>query len=318
MFKKTILIFGGSGLAGNAIKDIFAKNFIVHSPSRDECNLLDYKQVIYCIETVKPDLVINCAGLVGGILFNMQESCESLIQNMNIGLNVSQGCIECNVSDYIYLGSNCIYPNNISHKIGENDLLSSKLEPTNRSYALAKISTIQYISAINLKYKKNYFAVMPPNLYGINDTFNVNKSHVLQSLIMKIDNAKINNKKIIDIWGDGTPRREFLNTTDLAEGIYFLYKEKDKLFDIIKSNEFPIINIGTGIDYKISDIALMVAKEIDWDISINYDTTKPKGTISKLLDITKINSLGWKSNINLEDGIKSLYTVYKNGNYRTI
>ena len=318
MFKKKILIFGGSGLAGNAIKNIFSKKFIVHSPTRDECNLQDYKQVIACIETVKPDLVINCAGLVGGILFNMQESCESLLQNMNIGLNVSQACIECNVSDYIYLGSNCIYPNNIAHKIGENDLLSSKLEPTNRSYALAKISTIQFISAINIKYKKNYFAVMPPNLYGFNDTFHVNKSHVLQSLIMKIDNAKTNNKKIIDIWGDGTPRREFLNTIDLAEGIEFLYTEKARVIDIIKLNDFPIINIGTGIDYKIIDIAFMVAKVIDCDITINNDLTKPNGTVSKLLDISLIRSLGWKSKIKLEDGIKSLYAAYKNGNYRTI
>jgi GDP-L-fucose synthase len=198
MIKKRVLVFGGSGLAGNAIKKEFEKDFIVSSPTREQCNLQDFNQVIECIDRFKPDLVINCAGLVGGILFNMQESSESLIQNMNIGLNVTKGCVDCNIRDYIFLGSNCIYPNNIIKKIEENDLLSSKLESTNRSYALAKISTIQYINAVNIKYKKDYFAVMPPNLYGFNDTFHVNKSHVLQSLIMKIDSAKRNNTKQIE------------------------------------------------------------------------------------------------------------------------
>jgi GDP-L-fucose synthase len=309
MINNNLLLFGGTGLAGTAIKNVFKDNFNVVNPSRNECDLNDLSQVMSIMQDVKPKLVINCAGLVGGILFNQINSCESLLQNMSIGLNVTTACLNTDVVDYIYLGSNCIYPNNISGIIKESDLLSSKLEPTNRSYALAKISTIQYIKAINDKYNKFYFAVMPPNLYGDNDTFHPLKSHVLQSLIIKIDNAKKNGINEIEIWGDGTPRREFLNSLDLADGILYIYKNKQKLNDLLKNSEFPIINIGTGIDIKISDLAIMVSNIINHKVNFKFDHSKPNGTFKKLLDTTIIKSLGWNHKIELNDGINQLYKV---------
>ena len=157
---------------------------------------------------------------------------------------------------------------------------------------------------------------MPPNLYGDNDTFHPLKSHVLQSLIIKIDNAKKNGINEIEIWGDGTPRREFLNSLDLADGILYIYKNKQKLNDLLKNSEFPIINIGTGIDIKISDLAIMVSNIINHKVNFKFDHSKPNGTFKKLLDTTIIKSLGWNHKIELNDGINQLYKHYQNGNFR--
>jgi GDP-L-fucose synthase len=316
MKTRKIVIFGGSGLAGFATKELLSKEFQVYAPTSKECNLINKEITDSYLKKIKPDLVINCAGLVGGILFNYRESTSFLTQNLDIGINVAKSCIENNIPDYIYFGSNCIYPKESTIPITEDQILSGKLEITNRSYALSKIVSIQLISTINEKYKKNYFSVMPPNLYGDNDIFHLDKSHVLQCLIMKIHEAKINNKNEVTIWGTGTPKREFLHTRDLAEGVKVLIEKKEQVFSIIKKQDLPIINIGTGIDIEITELARTIASVIGWNGKFIFDKSKPDGTKRKLLDIQKINSLGWKSKIGLENGITDLYQQFINGDCR--
>lgn len=317
MSNKSIVLFGGSGLAGYAIKNHLSKNFNVYAPSRLECNLLHKKSIDLYIGSINPKYVINCAGLVGGILYNNIESYSFLKQNLDIGINVATSCFESGVENYIYFGSNCIYPKDANIPIDENQILSGKLESTNRSYALSKLVSIQLIESINKKFGTNYFAIMPPNLYGDNDFFNLDKSHVLQSLMLKIHLAKINNEKTSVIWGTGKPKREFLHTMDLARGVDVLINNLNKVKDLISGNDLPIINIGNKIDFSISQLAVMLANEIDWHGTFVYDDTKPDGTARKLLDSSLIYSLGWKPEIELNQGIKSLYSDLLSGRFRT-
>ena len=317
MEKNIIVLFGGSGLAGYAISSHLSQFHTVYAPTRKECDLFNKGAIDSYLRSKKPSLVINCAGLVGGILYNHNDSSNFLIQNLDIGINVAKSCFENKIYNYIYFGSNCLYPKNACIPINENQILSGKLEKTNISYALSKIISIQYLASLNQKFNTNYFSIMPPNLYGENDFYNLDKSHVLQSLILKIHNAKLKNEKEVIIWGSGNPKREFLHTKDLAKGVAFLISNIDILMKIVRKNDLPIINIGTQKDIKISELGYIIAREINWNGNFTYDRTKPDGTTRKLLDCRLINELGWNSTISLEMGIKEAYDIFRAGNYRS-
>lgn len=317
MSDTTIVLFGGSGLAGYAIKNHLATSYTVYAPTRQECNLLIKESIDVYLSTRKPSIVINCAGLVGGILYNNTESFSFLKQNLDIGINVATSCFENAIPNYIYFGSNCIYPKDARIPIDENQILAGKLESTNRSYALSKLVSIQLIDSINKKFGTNYFAIMPPNLYGDNDFFDLNKSHVLQSLMLKIHLAKINNEKTSVIWGSGKPKREFLHTSDLARGVEVLLHQLHNVTDLISGNDLPIINIGNQSDLTISELASMLAEEIDWRGTFIYDDSKPDGTHRKLLDSSLIYSLGWRPEITLSQGINSSYCNFLAGRFRS-
>jgi len=314
--KQTAVIFGGSGLAGSAISEVLSSRYLVTCPTREDCDLMDFKSTLHFLKDRKPHLVVNAAGMVGGILYNVENQFESLIENSNIGFNAAKACYELGVDDYIYLGSNCIYPNNISAPIKEEMLLTSTLEETNRSYALAKISSLQLLAAGNAKYKRCYFSVMPPNLYGKNDTFHELKSHVLQGVMLRMHRAKCAGLSNVSVWGNGTALREFLSTRDLALSILYLSTRLKTVKDLIAGSQFPIMNVGSSTEITIRDLTEKIRSVVRFEGTIEFDTSKPNGTPRKLLDSSKIRSLGWYPTVELGDGIKDLYSYFLKGEIR--
>jgi GDP-L-fucose synthase len=295
-----IYIAGHRGLVGSAILRLLKsknyKNIIIHTHS--ELDLINSNEVKSFFEKEKPEYVFLAAAKVGGILANDQRSAEFIYQNLMIQSNIIHNSYLNKTKKLLFLGSSCIYPRNCPQPIKEEYLLSNYLEKTNEAYAIAKIAGIKMCQNYNKQYHTNFISIMPTNLYGINDHFNLKSSHVLPALIRKFHDAKINNKKEVVVWGTGKPKREFLNVQDLAEAALFLIKNYD---------ESEIINIGTGIDVSIKNLAKMIQKITNFKGKIKWDTSKPDGTPRKLLNVNKINKLGWQHKINLEEGLKITY-----------
>lgn len=301
-----IYIAGHRGLVGSAIKREFERQGYTNLLYRThkELDLLDTKEVTEFFETEKPDWVILSAAKVGGIKGNDTFPVEFFNENMKIQLNVIENSFRNNVKKLCFLGSSCIYPKNAPQPMKEEHLLSSTLEKTNEMYALAKISGLKLCSAYNREYGTNYISVMPCNLYGLNDNYDKENAHVLPMLVRRFHEAKEQNLPQVSVWGTGTPSREFMFADDLAKGVVYLMENKD-------AHEIgELINIGTGKEVTILELANMIKKVVGYEGEIVFDTTKPDGTMRKLMDVSRINSLGWKAETKLEDGIKIVYNDF--------
>ena len=302
-----VFIAGHRGLVGSAIvrklKSDGFENLILKTHSElDLENQIDVKN-FFKIE--KPEFVFLAAAKVGGINANNTLGADFIYSNLEIQNNVIHNSFITGVKKLCFLGSSCIYPKFATQPIKEEYFLDGKLEPTNEPYAIAKIAGIKMCQAYNKQYQTNFISVMPTNLYGPNDNFELLNSHVLPALIHKFVEAKKNNLQNVTIWGSGEPKREFLFVDDLADAIIFLMQNY---------NSSDIINIGTGDDISILNLAMLIKKITEFDGEILFDKTKPDGTPRKLLDVSKINSLGWKAKNNLEDGLKFTIDWYKKNN----
>ena len=292
-----IYIAGHKGMVGSSLdRKLRSKGFnnIVTKNSK-ELDLRNQTAVNDFFELEKPNIVINAAGKVGGIYANNTYRAEFIYDNLMIQANVLHAAYMNNASKLLYLGSSCIYPKLAPQPLKEEYILSSSLEPTNQPYAIAKIAGIELCDSYRAQYGCNYISAMPTNLYGTNDNYHPENSHVLPALIRRIILANKNNEPTVTIWGTGTPRREFMHVDDLADACFFLLQNY---------NEAGILNIGWGGDVSIKEIAELIAAEVDYKGSLVFDTTKPDGTPRKLLDTTKINNLGWKPSISLKEGIR--------------
>lgn len=295
-----IYIAGHRGLVGSAIvRKLQQLNFSnVIARTRQELDLFNQQKVEQFFATEKPDYVFLAAAKVGGIWANKTLPAEFIYENLLIQNNIIHAAYKNNVKKLLFLGSSCIYPKNCPQPIDENYLLSDYLEPSNEPYAIAKIAGVKMCQAYHRQYNCNFISVMPTNLYGPNDNYDLNSSHVLPALIRKFHEAKINNDAVVTVWGTGAPLREFLHVDDLADACVFLMQNY---------NSPEIINIGYGEDISIMDLAYLIKKIIGFGGEIVFDTNKPDGTPRKLLECKKINELGWKPSIILEQGIAMTY-----------
>jgi len=303
-----IYVAGHNGLVGSAItrklQERGYKNIITRKST--ELDLRRQKSTEDFFEKTKPDYVFLAAAKVGGIQANNRYSADFIYDNIMIEANIINASYKNNINKLLFLGSSCIYPKYADQPLKEDYLLTGKLEPSNEAYAIAKISGLKLCEHYNKQYKTNFISAMPTNLYGPNDNFDLETSHVLPALIHKFHKAKINNQNEVSIWGSGKPKREFLYVDDLAEALLFLMKNY---------NKDKFINVGTGEDISIQNLAYLIKKIVGFKGKITNDTTKPDGTPQKLLDVSRINKLGWKANTSLEEGIKKTYEWFKE-NYK--
>jgi len=304
-----IYVAGHGGLVGSGIMDKLGqhsyKNIIYRTSS--ELDLRDQVAVNQFFATEQPEYVFLAAAKVGGILANRNYPAQFIYNNLMIEANVIHAAYGYGVKKLLFLGSSCIYPRLAPQPIKEEYLLAGELESTNEAYAIAKIAGIKMCQAYNKQYNTNFIAVMPTNLYGPNDNFDLTSSHVLPALLRKFHEAKMNQQSSVEIWGTGKPRREFLHVYDLAEACIFLMNHYD--------GGDPI-NVGTGIDITIVDLATLIAKIVGYSGNIQYKTDMPDGTMKKMLDVSKIALLGWKPKISLEDGIAMTYQWYIQESYK--
>lgn len=299
-----IFIAGHKGMVGSAILRQIKKNKAkVIVRTKKQLDLTDEKKVFKFFETNKLDQVYLCAAKVGGILANMKYPVDFLLNNIKIQNNIITACHKYGVKNLIFIGSSCIYPKNISRKIKETDILTGELEKTNEAYAIAKISGVKLIQSINQQFKKykNFKILMPCNLYGPNDNYHANNSHVLAALIRKFSIAKKKKLKNITIWGTGKPRREFMYVDNFAKAAIFFMKKKINN----RKNENYLINIGCGDDLTIKELVIKLSKIFNYKGKITFDKKKPDGVKRKLLNINKARRLGWKSKENFDYELKN-------------
>lgn len=298
-----IYVAGHDGMVGSAIvRNLKSKGYnnILTIHFRD-LDLRNQAAVNAFFEKEKPDYVFLAAAKVGGIGANTVQIADFLYENMMIEMNVINAAFRNGVKKLEFLGSSCIYPKFAPQPMKEDCLLTSSLEPTNEGYALAKISGLKYCEYLNRQYGTNYISVMPTNLYGPNDNYHPEHSHVLPALIRRFHEAKLNNLPSVTCWGDGTPLREFMFVEDMADACVFLMNNYE-------GNE--TVNIGTGVELTIKELTKLVAKVIGYTGEIKWDTTRPNGTPRKLLDVSKLHNLGWYHKVELADGIKISYNDF--------
>jgi|SRR2546428_4902155 len=300
-----IFVAGHRGMVGSAIKRKLEKegytNIIVRTSK--ELDLRNQQQVADFFASEKPEYVFLAAAKVGGIVANNTYRADFIYENIAIQNNVIHQSYVNEVKKLMFLGSSCIYPKLAPQPLKEEYLLTGLLEPTNEPYAIAKIAGIKMCEAYRAQYGCNFISVMPTNLYGPNDNYDLEKSHVLPALIRKFHDAKVNRKPTVEIWGTGSPMREFLYADDLAEACFFLMEHY---------NEAELINVGTGEDLSIKDLALTVKEAVGFNGELVFDTSKPDGTPRKLMDVSKLHSYGWKHKIELHEGIKLAYKDFLN------
>ena len=301
--KNKVLITGQEGMVGSSVlKLLLKKKFKIISCKRKDLDFTSQKSVDLWFKKNKPDIVINAAGRVGGILDNSKYQSDYLYINTMIVLNLINASLRNNVKKFINLGSACIYPKKVRQPITEDLLLSSYLEQTNEGYALAKISSLKYCQYIKQKYKKYYITLQPANLYGEGDNFDLLSSHVLPALVKKFYEGKKKNSKSVEVWGSGKVKREFLNVKDLADAIYFV---------LIKKIKNDYINVGGGDHISIKELALLIKKTIGYKGEINFNKNYPDGVKRRRIDSSIMNKIGWKPNIRLDDGIKEYCKYYQ-------
>jgi len=292
-----IFIAGHNGMVGSAIERKYRqegfKNILTFSSK--ELDLRDQSSVDEFYKKEKPDFVILAAAKVGGIRANNKYKAEFIYDNLMIESNVIHFAYENNVKKLLFLGSSCIYPKHSPQPIKEEFLMSGHLEPTNKPYAIAKIAGIELCKSYREQYGCNFISAMPTNLYGTNDNYHFENSHVIPALLRKVVLAKKNNDPFVTVWGSGKPRRDFLNVDDLADACFLLMRQYD---------ESEPINIGSGSDISITELINIIMEEIDYNGEVKFDTSKPDGTMLKLLDISKIKSLGWAPKIKIREGIR--------------
>ena len=299
-----IYIAGHRGMVGSAIYRNLLKAGYANIVTRNskELNLVNQAEVVKFFAEEKPDFVFLAAAKVGGIVANNTFRADFLYQNLQIQNNVIHSAYVSGVKKLMFLGSSCIYPKLAKQPLKEDYLLTGLLEKTNEPYAIAKIAGIKMCEAYRDQYGCNFISVMPTNLYGPNDNYDLNNSHVLPALLRKFHEAKSSGLKEVVIWGSGTPKREFLHVDDLAEACVFLMKNY---------NDKPFLNIGTGNDISIKNLAELINRITGANVTLVFDTSKPDGTPRKLMDVSRLQQLGWRHSIELEEGIRKVYEEVK-------
>ena len=301
-----IYVAGHRGMVGSAIvrklEQEGYKNIVVRGSG--ELDLRNQQNVNDFFEQEMPDYVFLAAAKVGGIVANNSYRADFLYDNLMIQNNIIHAAYQHKVNKLLFLGSSCIYPKLAPQPLKEEYLLTGLLEHTNEPYAIAKIAGIKLCDAYRDQYGCNFISVMPTNLYGPNDNYDLNNSHVLPALIRKFHEAKINGHSSVTIWGSGTPRREFLHVNDLADACFFLMRQY---------NEPGLINVGIGEDITINELALLVKEIVGYNGAIMHDTTKPDGTPRKLMDVSRLHAMGWKAKIGLREGIEDVYREFEKG-----
>jgi GDP-L-fucose synthase len=299
-----IYVAGHRGMVGSAIvrklKSLGFENIITRTSK--ELDLKDYEKVIAFLQEEKPDYVFLAAAKVGGIIANSTYKGQFLFENLQIQNSVIHGSHLAGVKKLMFLGSSCIYPKLAPQPLKEEYLLTGTLEPTNEPYAIAKIAGIKMCEAYREQYGSNFVSVMPTNLYGQNDNYDLNNSHVLPAMIRKFHEAKRDGQPTVELWGTGSPMREFLHADDLAEACVYLMETYD---------DSTLVNIGTGVDITIKELAETIKAEVGYEGEIVWNTDKPDGTPRKLMDVSKLHELGWKHKIDLKEGIAQVYNEYK-------
>lgn len=299
-----IYVAGHRGMVGSAIVRKLERegymNLLLRTSS--ELDLRNQGAVNQFFEQEKPNYVFLAAAKVGGIHANNVYRADFLYENLMIQANVIHAAFEHKVTKLMFLGSSCIYPKLATQPLKEEYLLTGSLEPTNEPYAIAKIAGIKLCENYRSQYGCNFISVMPTNLYGPNDNYDLNNSHVMPALLRKMIVAKNNQAPFIEMWGSGSPLREFLHVDDLAEACYYLMETYD---------EAAFVNVGTGEDITIKDLTLLIKDIVGYEGEIKHDTTKPDGTPRKLMDVSRLNGLGWKASISLEEGIRKVYAEIK-------
>ena len=299
-----ILILGSAGLVGSSLGRVLSKvnDYEILKASRTDANLFDLSETKELIKSFHPNVVINAAAKVGGIVANNTDRTEFILENLKININVLESLIPYPTIKLINLGSSCIYPLGTEVPIAEEKLMTGKLEPTNSPYAMAKLTAIEMGSALAIQYGHKIINLMPTNLYGPNDSFSETNSHVIPGLIYRMHKSKINSQNNFKVWGTGKPLREFLYVDDLADSINF----------IIQNNiEEEILNVGSGEEVSIQDLVNKIKEVVNYDGEIYFDSSIPDGNPRKLLNSSKINNLGWKSKVSLDDGLVKAYDWFK-------
>lgn len=300
-----IYIAGHEGMVGSSVWRALEKNGYDNliGKSFNDLDLRNQNDVISFYKNEQPQIVIDAAAKVGGILANSNYPYNFLMDNLQIQNNLIDGALKCGIDKFIFLGSSCIYPKFAPQPLKEKYLLTDSLEPTNEWYAIAKITGVKACQAIRNQYEKNYISLMPTNLYGYFDNFDLQNSHVLPAMIRKFHEAKINNHSDVTLWGSGSPMREFLFVDDMAQAVLYAIE-----------NNLPehLYNVGTGKDISIRELAEIIKKITGHQGKIIWDTSKPDGTPKKLMDSSKMNKLGWKSTTELKDGIQKTYDWFLN------
>lgn len=304
----TILVAGATGLVGSAIVRAFkSEGFEVVGANRAIVDLQDEKATFSFVNSIKPKMIIDAAARVGGIGANSKFPVEFLSENLAIQGNLMKAAFQVGVEKFIFLGSSCIYPRDCIQPIKEEYLMSGPLEPSNSAYAIAKIAGIELINSYRREFGLKWISLMPTNLYGPNDNFTYNESHVLPAFVRRFVEATAHNLPSVEMWGTGSPLREFLHADDLARAVVIASQSYDSELHL---------NIGTGIETSIKELATLVSNLSGFRGTINWDHTKPDGTPRKVLDISRVSDLGWKPTITLEDGIASTISWYKNASAR--
>jgi GDP-L-fucose synthase len=300
-----VLILGSRGLVGSAIKAELTNRGYTQllTPVREQLDLLNQQQVLDYFKSHKPEYVFLAAAKVGGILANNTYRADFLFENLEIQNNVFGASFKNNVSKLLFLGSSCIYPKACPQPMKEDYLLTSPLEQTNEPYAIAKIAGLKLAENFRRQYGCNYISVMPTNLYGLNDNFDLKNSHVIPGLIARLQEHMDQGKDQFEVWGTGKPRREFLYVDDMARACVFVMEHQGDTPDWM--------NIGTGSDISIGELAKIIAQKMGYQGKIIFNSTYPDGTMQKLLDVSKIKSLGWKPEISLEDGLDKVIKHYR-------
>lgn len=302
-----IYVAGHRGMVGSAIvrklKSLGYENIVTRTSK--ELDLKEYDKVVAFLQEEKPDYVFLAAAKVGGIVANSTYKGQFLFENLQIQNSVIHGSHLAGVKKLMFLGSSCIYPKLAPQPLKEDYLLTGTLEPTNEPYAIAKIAGIKMCEAYREQYGSNFVSVMPTNLYGPNDNYDLNNSHVLPAMIRKFHEAKRDQQPSVELWGTGAPMREFLHADDLAEACVHLMETY---------NDSTLVNIGTGVDITIKELAETIKAEVGYEGDIIWNTDKPDGTPRKLMDVSKLHALGWKHKIDLKEGIAKVYSEYKEQN----
>ena len=299
-----IFVAGHRGMVGSAIvRSLHAKGYTnVITATRDQLDLIDQKAVYAFLENERPEYIFIAAAKVGGIHANNTYRADFIFQNLSIESNLIHGAHLAGIQKLMFLGSSCIYPRECPQPIKESYLLTGPLEPTNEMYAVAKIAGIKLCDAHNQQYGRQYVSVMPTNLYGLNDNYDLNNSHVLPALIHKAHKSKLAGEKTFSVWGSGVPKREFLFADDLADACTFLMDS---------DYSGSLLNIGTGVDQTIRELAEAVLEVVGFQGQLEFDSSKPDGTPRKLLDVSALNALGWKAQTPLKDGIAVSYKDFQ-------
>ncbi len=313
-----IYVAGHRGLVGSALmRQLQAQGYTnIVTRTHAELDLTDQSEVSDFFASEKPEYVILAAAKVGGIHANNTYPASFIQENLAIQSNVIHQAYLNGVKRLLFLGSSCIYPRDCPQPIKEEYLLTGPLEPTNRPYALAKISGIEMCWSYNRQYGTQYLAVMPTNLYGAGDNYHLENSHVIPAMIRKLHEAKVNNQPDVTLWGTGTPKREFLYSDDMARGCVFVLNLPDEIYQPLLGADRndglpPLLNLGSGVDLTIAALAELIKDVVDFKGAILYDTTKPDGTMRKWMDSSRLNQLGWQPSMSLRDGLVNAYQDFK-------